>query len=64
MSRHYRVTWEIDIDTEDDAVTACKKAVEIMRDPDSWAILFAVKDMDSNRKFDVDLGNEEGVKVW
>ncbi len=50
---NYRVVWEIDVEA-DDPHDAAHQALQIMRDPDSTATVFAVTD-DNGNCVDVDL---------
>lgn len=50
--KEYRVVWEIDI-TADDPIEAAKYALNIQRDPCSWATVFDVYDENGCHKVDV-----------
>lgn len=58
----YRVMWEIDI-VASSPREAAKKALEIQRNPDSWATVFRVVPFESNGEaVDVDLLLDEEEK--
>lgn len=61
----YKVSWAIDFDGNDciDELDAAKKALEIMRDPDSTAIVFRVVDTKKNKEYLIDLLDENVSEI-
>ena len=62
MSR-YRVTWVIDIEDVNTVLDAARAALEIQRNPDSWATVFEVADDDGGYTMRVDLTDGSVVQV-
>lgn len=57
--RDYRVTWTIDLAATSPR-EAARKALKVQRDPDSSALLFEVKEFDTDEDFQsIDLLDEE-----
>lgn len=54
-SKGFLVTWEIDVEDAESFREAAERALDIMRDPESIATYFTVKEIDSDQSVDVDL---------
>jgi hypothetical protein len=53
----YHVTWTIEVEA-DSALDAAEQALDIQRDPDSWAVVFEVRE--NTPTTTVDLRGEKG----
>ncbi len=60
--KEYRVSWVIDI-SADSPLDAAEEAYRIQQKPDSWATVFVVQELDSTRKWQVDLDADPGEEV-
>jgi hypothetical protein len=56
--KKYFIIWEIDIEAEN-AVEACRQALDIQRDKESMATVFSVFEEDSTDMTYVDLSEEQ-----
>jgi hypothetical protein len=54
MQRHFRITWEIDLDADGPA-SAAKLALDIQRDAKSMATVFEVYDEEAGRTWKIDI---------